>query len=156
MKFRRFVEEMEEQKRLVKDDLHANLVECPALNDVVFKTGTASLSHPGNAIFRELLYANYDTYFKAKTNASKQDAVTRIIQDVVRRNGKFLEWSNSSSCWVIMQDASLIGIKVYNSLFYFKKTFNAKKNMQVNISSTSIFERQDGKKRKRESDGNEA
>jgi hypothetical protein len=84
----------------------------------------------------------------------KQNTTSKIIQDVGRRNGRFLEWSNCG-CWNIMEDEGNIRTKIYNSLSYCKKTLNAKKNMQVNSSSTFLFERQDGKKRKRESDGTE-
>lgn len=156
IKARKVIEQIEEQKRKLNDVSPLHLVECPALPDVVFKTGSSNLSHPGNTIFRELLYAHYDSYYNPKTPASKQDAVTLIIQDITSRGGTFLEWSNDCNCWVVMQDPATIRTKVYNSLFYFKKTFNAKKKMQVNLSSTYMFERQDGRKRKRESDGSEA
>ncbi|KAG7344954.1 hypothetical protein IV203_032485 [Nitzschia inconspicua] len=133
----------------------SNLVDCPALADVVFKAGTSNISHPGNSIFRELLFANYNAYFDAKTHASKQEVVSRVIQDVTRRDGKFLEWDNCG-CWAIIRDPGLVRKKVYNSLFYFKKTFNARSNVQMTVCSTFAFERQDGKKRKRDPDGSES
>jgi hypothetical protein len=120
----------------------------------VFKAGTSNVSHPGNAAFRDLLDAYQEEYFKAPTVLEKQNIVSNIIQDVEKRQGRFLEWKNCG-CWVVMEKEGIIRTKIYNSLFYFKKTLNAKKNLQINNSSTFMFERQDGKKRKREQDGNE-
>jgi hypothetical protein len=148
------IEQIEEHQRNNNDTSPIRHVECPLLADVVFKTGTSNVSHPGNATFRDLLEAYQDEYFKAPSAVEKQYIVTKIIQDVGRRNGRFLEWNNCG-CWLIMVDEGNIRTKIYHSLFYFKKTLNAKKNMQVNTSSTFLFERQDGKKRKREPDGSE-
>jgi hypothetical protein len=73
---------------------------------------------------------------------------------VEKRQGRFLEWNNCG-CWIIMEDEGNVRTKIYNSLSYFKKALKAKRNMQVNSSFTYLFERQDGKKRKREADGSE-
>jgi hypothetical protein len=152
---RKAIEELEEHKRKSNDTSPIQLIECPFLADVVFKAGTSNVSHPGNATFRDLLYAYHDEYFNAQSVLEKQYTVSTIIQDVKRRRGRFLEWNNCG-CWVVMEDEGNIRTKIYNSLFYFKKTLNAKKNMQVSSCSTFMFERQDGKKRKRDPDGSEA
>jgi hypothetical protein len=151
---REAIEELEEHKRNNNDTSPIHLIECPSLADVVFKTGTASLSHPGNAAFRDLLYVNHDEYFNSLSVLETKDTVFMIIQDVKRRQGRFLEWNNCG-CWVVMEDEANIRRKVYNSLLYFKRSLNAKKNMQVSSCSTFMFERQDGKKRKRDLDGSE-
>jgi hypothetical protein len=154
IKGREAIEEIEEHERSINDTSRFHLIECPSLADVVFKTGTSNISHPGNAAFRDILETYQDEYFRAASVQEKQNTTSKIIQDVGRRNGRFLEWNNCG-CWIIMEDEGNIRTKIYNSLSYFKKTLNAKKNMQVNSSSTFLFERQDGKKRKRESDGTE-
>jgi hypothetical protein len=154
MRGRKAIEEAEEHKIDPNDTSPIHLIECPSLADVVFKTGTSNVSHPGNATFRELLYAYHDGYFNAPSHGAKQEIATEIMQDVKRRGGRFLEWKNFG-CWIVMEDEAIIRTKIYNSLLYFKKSLNAKKNMQVSSSSTFLFERQDGKKRKRELDGSE-
>jgi hypothetical protein len=150
MKGRKAIEEMEEHRRNNNDPSPINLIECPSLADVVFKTGTTNVIHPGNASFRDLLCTYHDTPLVADI----RDTVTAIIQDVERRQGRFLEWNNCG-CWIVIQDEGIIRAKIYSSLFYVKKTLNAKKSIQINSSSTFLFERQDGKKRKREADGSE-
>jgi hypothetical protein len=149
------IEEMENHQRNKYDALPIHLIECPSLADVVFKTGTSNVNHPGNGAFRDLLVSYHDEYFKAPSVSEKKFTVSKIIQDVERRKGRFLEWSNSC-CWIVMKDEGNIRTKIYNSLSYFKKTLIAKKNMQVSSSFTFLFERQDGKKRKREPDGSES
>ena len=125
------------------------LVECPASMDVVFKVGTSNLSHPGNAMHRELLEAHSEDFRKTTSIAEKLVVVNQILADVVKRNGRILEWSNATGTWVVMQDTEEIRMKMYNSMMYYHRTLHAKKNLQSNTSSTYIFERQDGRKRKR-------
>jgi hypothetical protein len=151
---RKAIEGLEEHKRKNNDASPIHLIECPTLADVVFKTGTSNVYHPGNAAFRDLLYAYQDEYFKALSGAEKQDTVSKIIQDVENREGRFLEWNNCG-CWIVLQDVGIIRSKIYNSLFYFNKTLESKKNIQASSSSTFLFERQDGKERKRDQDGRE-
>lgn len=121
---------------------------------MVFKAGTSNVSHPGNVIFKELRLAHYDAYFNARTHASKQAAVGMIIKDVSSRGGHFLDW-HIDGFWVVMKNQGLIRTMIYNAIFYFKKTIKAKMNLQVNQSSTFFFERQDGRKQKREKDGSD-
>jgi hypothetical protein len=111
--------------------------------------------HPGNATFRDLLEAHQDESHREPSILDLHNTVSQIIHDVGRRQGRFLEWNNNCGCWVIMEDDGVIHKKVYQSLCYFKKTLYAKRNMQVNSSFTYLFERQDGKKRKREFDGSD-
>jgi hypothetical protein len=59
---RKAIEETERQKRINHDTSPIHLIECPSSADVVFKVGTSNVSHPGNAAFRELLYAYYDDF----------------------------------------------------------------------------------------------
>jgi hypothetical protein len=146
---RKAIEEVEERKRSNNDKSPIHLIECPSSVDVVFKAGTSNVTHPGNTAFRDLLFAYHDQFFNAQ-----QETVTMIIQCVEMRQGRFLEW-NTCGCWVVMQDEGKIRTKIYTSMFYFKKTLNAKKSLQVSSSSTFLFERQDGNKRKREPDGSE-
>jgi hypothetical protein len=150
---RNAIENVEQRNRNNNDPSPIHLVDCPSMADVVFKAGTSNVAHPGNATFRDLLIAYYDEHL----NEEKQDTatITAVIQDVKRRQGRFLEWNNCG-CWILVEDEATIRKKVYSSIFYFKKSRHAKRNMQVNSSSTFLFERQDGNKRKREPDGGES
>jgi hypothetical protein len=153
---RKAIEEMEEDKRNNNDTSPIHLIECPDLADVVFRAGTSNVSHPGNTVFRDLLCAYHDQVFTTLSPVLKQETTTKIIQDVTRRQGRFLEWNNNCGCWVVMEDHGKIRAKIGTCIVYVHKTLNAKKSMQVNASSTFLFERQDGKKRKREPDGSES
>lgn len=153
IKGRKNIEALEAEKRKKKNTSRHGLVECPSSSDVVFKVGTSNWNHPGNAVYRELLEADYDEYNHAPTNVAKQAVVSKILEAILERNGSFLEWSKSNSCWVVMQDIAEIRMKIYNNMVYFSRQVQAKKNLQSNTSCTYMFERQDGRKRKRTNDG---
>ena len=132
------------------------LVEWPGSNDVVFKPGASLQCHPGNSHYRELLEAHHDEYIETGSNASKQGVISKIVDSIEQRNGRFLEWSTKTNTWIVMEDDGKIRTKVYNSLFRFDKQLQAKRNLQTTSSSTSMFERQDHGKRPRLSGGEES
>jgi hypothetical protein len=150
MRGRRAIEQ--QQVETVKITNHtggvADVVDCPALSDVVFKTGSSNLSHPGNSVFHEMLRSAPDD-----TKISP-DTVGMIFEQVTRRNGRFLEW-DSCGYWKVISDPLVVRRKISSSFIYAKKSSNARKSMQNNPSSTFLFERQDGRKRKRAVDGTE-
>jgi hypothetical protein len=150
MRGRRTIEKQQDKTLRMNDIIggFANVVDCPALADVVFKTGTSNLSHPGNSLFHDIIRNQTDV-----TQIS-MDTVGMIYENVTRRNGRFLEW-DSSGYWKIISDPIAIRQKIYSSFFYAQKSFNARTRMQNNSSSTFLFERQDGRKRKRDADGND-
>jgi len=125
------------------------LVECPLSTDVVYKIGTGSMAHPGNVKFRDLLEANFMDYHKSTNHAGKQAVVRRIMEEVLQPEGRFLEW-DSRGCWIVIRDPGVIRAKISNSILYLKRMTDAKHNVKSNKSSTFIFERQDGRKRKRD------
>jgi hypothetical protein len=129
-------------------DDFANTVDCPALSDVVFKAGTSNKSHPGNSVFHEMLRNQLDDF------KISPDSVSMIYEDVTRRNGRFLEW-NSNGYWQVISDPVVIRQKIYSSFCYAKKSSDAGRRRQNNSSGTFLFERQDGRKRKRASEGTE-
>ena len=150
LKARLAIENLEEDKRIKGDHTPIPLVEVPGSLDVVYKSGTASPHHPGNVNFKDLLESHCESFYQAIDGASKKQAiVAEIVQAVEQKGGRFLEWSSDASCWMVMEDHVQIKVKVYNSLFYLHKQQNAKRNLQSNTSSTSIFEQQDGKRAKR-------
>jgi tRNA splicing endonuclease len=150
---RRAVEMLEEQRRNNYDPTPIDLIECPLSTDVVFKVGTSSQTHPGNVAFQEQLLDWYERYFTS-SKAEKEIIMSAIINHVQELNGRFLEW-DERGCWRVIHDISVIRLKVYHSMFYMQRSANAAKSQQSSASSTYIFERQDGRKRKRDPDGME-
>ena len=149
MRGRRIVEDQESAMRINSNiGGGADVVDCPAMSDVVFKTGTSNIGHPGNAVFHDMLRNQDDDIQES------QDIVGQLLADVTRRNGRFLEW-DSNGYWKVISDPASIRTKIYSSLFYAKKSSNARKSRQNNASITFLFERQDGRKRKRAADGTE-
>lgn len=155
MKGRMIVETIEEEKRLRNDITPHGLVEIPGSHDVVFRSGTTNQSHLGNMQYRDLLESRYDDFCTLRANESKQGVLKGIMKAVEQNGGRFLEWTSENSCWMVMQDPAQIRTKVYSSLFHMHKQVQAKKNVQVYTSSTFLFERQDGRKRKRNANGEE-
>jgi hypothetical protein len=145
---RRAIEQKQEESMKINNHTGATsvLVDCPALSDVVFKPGTSNKSHPGNSVFHEMLRnLSDDTQISPAT-------VGMIFENVIGRNGRFLEW-DSCGYWKVISDPVAIRQKICSSLTYAKKSSKARKCRQNNFSSTFIFERQDGRKRKRAPDG---
>jgi hypothetical protein len=150
MRGRRTVERQKEESIRMNNDSGAcaNAIDCPALSDVVFKTGSSNKSHPGNSVFHEILRNQSDDF------QISSDTVGIIFENVTKRNGRFLEW-DSSGYWKVISDPVAIRQKIYNSFFYAKRSSTARSHRLNNYSSTFLFERQDGRKRKRAADGTE-
>jgi hypothetical protein len=150
MRGRRVIEQQEQETMRIKNRFGccANVVDCPALSDVVFRTGTSNLSHPGNSVFHDMLRKQADD------SQIFPHTVGMISEYVTSRNGRFLEW-DSCGYWQIISDPEVIRQKIYSSFFYAKRSSNARSHLQNNSSSTFMFERQDGRKRKRAADGTE-
>lgn len=103
-------------------DESERVVECPGLNDVVFRQGTSSMEHPGNVRCRDLILSlledrdrqikahpeiDFDCYNTTSGNnntaAAKihNEIVDRFLDKVIRqRGGCFLEWNKHRSAWV--------------------------------------------------------
>jgi hypothetical protein len=124
-------------------------IDCPSSNDVVFRIGTASLDHPGNVYFRELIAIHYQQHNTASSSEEKVKVSLKIVQQVTERGGRFLEWDRSIGYWTPMVDRSQIRVKVALTLRDFKKVVKAAMKSQSNSSATSSFTSQDGRKRQR-------
>jgi hypothetical protein len=138
-------------RRAIEDasSLEDGFIDCPLSTDVVFRNGTASLDHPGNVTFRELIALHYQQHNQAKSSHEKMAVSWNIVHQVTGAGGRFLEWVPSKGCWTPMLDRSQIRVKVALTLRDFKKVIQAAQNRQMNSSSTYRFERQDGRKRQR-------
>lgn len=129
------------------DGDETSCIEIPGLNDVIFRYGKSYLSHPGNVMFRGLIEAKHEEHNDGTTDA-KLSATWWVVDEVLRRNGRFLAWDNQGF-WVQLQDKKEMRAKVAIAFKEYKKKLSSQKNRQVSESSTFDFERQDGRKRKR-------
>jgi hypothetical protein len=141
-------------RKVIEESKKEAPIECPGLNDVVFRFGKSYLSHPGNATFRGLIEANFGEHTEATNNDTKVAVTWRIVEDIERRGGRFLVW-DQRGWWKVTTDRAQIRSKVAVSLKEHKKRVSAKTNVQYISSSTYQFERQYGGKRKRAEDGSE-
>lgn len=123
------------------------IVEFPGSRDVLYRTGTTTSCHPGNAAFRELIESKLEE-FQTGLDVSISMLADELIHDILRiRKGRFLKWDNRGY-WTIMDDRGQTNAKVTASIRDFKRWKDAKTKMQSLDSSTHIFERQDLKRRK--------
>jgi hypothetical protein len=158
-----------------RNDVENDLVECPNLNDVVFRVGKSYLTHPGNSFYRGLVEECFQQHNEAPTSDSKVELSWHIIGEVERRGGRFLVWDNANGWWTVLTDRNQIRSKVAISLKEQKKKKNpplkdnhtfflptmtaSTRNVTSDISGDTNpyqFERQDGRKRKRDKYGVEA
>eukprot|EP00536_Pseudo-nitzschia_multiseries_P008763 jgi/Psemu1/305972/fgenesh1_kg.229_\ len=123
-------------------------IDCPNMNDVIFRGKHACLSHPGNAMFRGLIESKYDKHNSATTTDAKVQLTWDIIAEVESKNGRFLVWDNRG-CWREMTNRNQIRTKVAGALKDHKRRLKARQNLAMNNSSTFKFEGQDNGKKKR-------
>eukprot|EP00529_Nitzschia_sp_RCC80_P010799 CAMPEP_0113454234 /NCGR_PEP_ID=MMETSP0014_2-20120614/7759_1 /TAXON_ID=2857 /ORGANISM="Nitzschia sp." /LENGTH=625 /DNA_ID=CAMNT_0000345635 /DNA_START=20 /DNA_END=1897 /DNA_ORIENTATION=- /assembly_acc=CAM_ASM_000159 len=127
-------------------------IDCPATHDVVFGYGKAFTMHPGNVMYRGLLEEYCEEHRVATTLDAKKKITWRIVEDVEQRGGRFLQW-DKRGWWSPFLDRKEIRSKVAVTLKDHTRRVLARQHVTNNSSSTLKFERQDGKKRKRESVG---
>ena len=140
IRLRKLIEKMREER------IESSIIECPGFNDIVFRTGTALTCHPGNVMFQSVIESKMKEH--AVASQVEKIAITRDIIDFLQqKKGRFLKWY-SGGYWIELTEPALIYGKVANSVRDFKRKSFAKQNQQNTQSSTSIFQNQDGKRRK--------
>ena len=153
VKKRQMTQWMKTRKMLEEPSSEETVVECPLSCDVLFKSGSNNLIHPGNVHFRNLIETYFSEHNSTKSSGLKVTLSWKIVDDVlVNQGGRFLEW-DKRGWWTVIEDRDKMRSKVATSLRDFKKQFHATQNRQTFSSSTFDFERQDGKKRKRDDFG---
>jgi hypothetical protein len=131
----------------------SSIVECPYLNDIIFRKGTSVMSHPGNAILRSLIEVkesatngNGKTACKTKTRVF----VSEIMEEIKQSNGRYLTWDDNG-WWTILEDEEQIRSKIDYIVREKRNSIRAQmNNRQTNKSGTSIFQSQDGSSSKRQ------
>jgi hypothetical protein len=118
------------------------IIDCPGSDDVLFRPSKLIKGHPGNVKFQSLIEYEHESGLGI-SKASK-----RIVKAIQQNNGRVLVWDRQG-WWTHLTDESQILFKVSVSFRDYKQKKKAR--IQINDSSTSVFECQDGRKRKRPS-----
>jgi hypothetical protein len=124
------------------------MIECPLLNDVIFRSGKSYLSHPGNANFRGLI----EQYISAHNEASQDKKIKitwQVIEEVESKSGRFLEYDKGLGTWTELTNRSAVRHKIATYFKEYRRKLKAQHKTQISHSSTHQFVQQDGKKRKR-------
>jgi len=100
-------------------------VECPNLNDVVFRAGKSYMCHPGNVMFRSLIESKMDEHYAA-TKREKASIAWSIVGEIERRGGRFLKW-DTRGWWTPMEDRSEIRYKIPTCFRDFSRTMKARR-----------------------------
>lgn len=144
-KLRRMVEVMQMTPEGRQNAL--SIIECPGSNDVVFRSGTSMSYHPGNVRFRCLVQSKHENP-EILSQMTQAELAEQLIQEIKKRGGRFLKWDNRGY-WLELHDRIQIHTKVSLAVRDFKYKSKAQSNRQTNQSYTSLFENQDGNKRRR-------
>jgi len=126
--------------------IDSNNIECPGLNDFIFRSGKNHMSHPGNIAFQSLIEAKLEEHSRSHQD-EKTEITWWIVEQVEGKGGRFLEW-NSEGTWSQILDRTHIRSKVSSYFRTYRRKMNAMKNRESE-SFTSEFVLRDGKKRKR-------
>jgi len=122
----------------------ASIIECPYLNDIVFRQGTNACSHPGNASFRAMIAARYQEFWLSNSTIRNHKNNTRIfiegvMDEIEKSRARVLNWNDKQGCWKVLTDASQIYIKIEYLVRELRATNRARLNQQIHNSSTSLF-----------------
>ena len=124
------------------------VVECPGLNDVVFRSGTSLSCHPGNVRFRYMVESKHENQAVVR-QTTQTELAEQLITEVEALGGRFLKWDNRGY-WTELTDRMQINTKVALCIRDFKYKTKAQQSRQSNESYTYLFQgQQDGNKRRR-------
>jgi len=149
------------------------VVECPNLNDIIFKKGCSGMQHPGNVLFRSLVQSKYEQGNLLTTKS----LITATLEEIQQQGLRVLVWNEKESCFLVIRDQQMIYKKIEYLVrdFQFSSTRSQTINRRIadaiatsasavsspktvssatqtteNLeSATSIFRGQDGSSRKR-------
>lgn len=130
----------------------ANLVgaiECPASNDVLYERTKPCALHPGNTQFKGIIEEKKAEHTQL-SQTGKRDFAWSIVEEIERRNGRFLRWDRKNGYWVEIEDRSEIRLKVATSLRDFNKHSKALAKVQTvaSVCKVSFDDGQELKKRR--------
>merc|ERR1711935_938344 len=140
MRFKKWLQlrkNIEDPNYKLKKELES-IVECPRLNDVVFRPSQSTMCHPGNVMFRGLVESKHFEHSVAPSREAKIDVTKGVIQEVKNFGGRFLVWNNLT-WWTEITDEKQIYSKIAVFFRNSKVSAKAKSNRQSTKSSTYIF-----------------
>jgi hypothetical protein len=153
--------------------LHTNniIVECPLLNDVIFRRSKPMIFHSGNVKFQDLIESHiYEHSIDPNTPLLRRKEIEiEILNEVLKpkknsargrdnSGGRFLTWNMEKKWWMVMDSENEIQLKIYHAFLSFRKkmlkTQQQQQEVQTVANLNSLFEQQDGQKKKRFNDIN--
>jgi len=155
----------------------ADIVECPGSKDVIFRRGKSMSYHYGNVKFQNLIESKiYEHTIDPETTLQRRVAIEKeLIQQIRDDGGRFLKWETGECWWTNMSidngndsdngngnsktltTSQEIDKKIQTKIHYafrdYRKKMLKTQAPIVEVSSTYAFERLDGQKRLRYSNG---
>jgi len=131
------------EENYASDSNTETIVECPQLDDVLFRQGISLNSNPGNAMVRRLIISTYQKQEIAKVKRRK--VVLNIIEEVRKTGGRFLVWNDEGWWNEILMDENedLLMAKVEYIIKDVRRENRISVRQQQQLlklnSSTSIF-----------------
>ena len=121
-----------------EDSNRSCMIECPSLNDVIFRSGKSYMSHPGNMMFRELIEQHMDEHNRANQETKKK-LTWQVIDEVELKGGRFLEYSKHLGTWTELHDRAVIRHKIATYFKELRRKMKASNRVQMSSSSTHEF-----------------
>jgi len=86
-------------------------VECPWPNDVILRKGSTFRNNQGNAIYHAIVAMYSEEHMRS--DKKKKFEITHIIMnEIEKRDGRFLEWSVEKLLWVVIDDRDRVRKKI--------------------------------------------
>mmetsp|Transcript_1263 Transcript_1263/g.2683 ORF Transcript_1263/g.2683 Transcript_1263/m.2683 type:complete len:456 (-) Transcript_1263:242-1609(-) len=107
-----------------------DVIECPLVNDVIFRQGKTSSGHPGNAILLSLIEIKHNELQSAQRNLTRvrrKPIVEEVVREVKELGGRFLEWKERG-LWVEVKDEEEVFAKVEYKVGEYRKELRAARN----------------------------
>jgi hypothetical protein len=104
----------------------SSIIECPQLNDIIFKKGTSASSHPGNVMFKSMIQLKYEQC----TNIPTKSFIKEIIQEIEDQKLRILFWNEDNQWWSSFHDEK----QIYKKIEYIVRDFrfSSKKSQTIN------------------------
>jgi len=102
------------------DDIEER-IDCPGSSDVVFRKGTTCRHNLGNTFYRGLIEDSSVEHVRAG-NKKKYEITLRIVTEIEKRKGRFLEYSNENKIWMIMKDRERVRKKIAAAMKQYLRT----------------------------------
>lgn len=146
-----------------KKDKSLVVVECPLLNDVVFRQGKPYKANPGNDVLRDSILEEMNRKMSASLesdsnyghsnsdrncnhpgreisgalDSSTEQFCSWLIEEIENnRKGRFLTWDGSLNSWVLMSDTFKIRRKISVSLYNYEKRHSAALGKKISTKAT--------------------